>query len=257
MTSILIACIHLLSSCQVSKMAEGLGRAPETSLGVDPRVEFNKQTGRWEYEDDDGKSYEWNAAVNKWEPVLDDETIRAQQSAYSVQGVDESVPAQPVLEREQKKRKKKDQRQEQQANKKQKTERNTAVYVTKLPDDATVESIQACFSKAGLILEDADGNPRIKLYYDDKGNFKGEALIVYLQEASVELAVRLLDDTELELGNGKGNMSVKKAEWEHKKTAADSQAQGSSSNSNNGNGNQRQIEALKQKQGRRAEKLKK
>jgi len=74
--------------------------------------------------------------------------------------------------------------------------------------------IASVFSKAGVLLIGDDGEPRIKLYYDDDGNFKGEALVMYFKEGSVILAETLLDDTELELGGGHGNMKVKVAEYE-------------------------------------------
>jgi HIV Tat-specific factor 1 len=64
-----------------------------------------------------------------------------------------------------------------------------------------------------VLLIDDEGEPRIKLYYDDEGKFKGEALILYFKEGSVDLAVTLLDDTELEMGAGFGNMRVKEAEY--------------------------------------------
>ena len=60
-----------------------------------------------------------------------------------------------------------------------------------------------------------DGASRIKLYYDDEGRFKGEALVMYFKEGSVDLAVRLLDETELELGEGMGVMRVRVAEYDH------------------------------------------
>ena len=55
---------------------------------------------------------------------------------------------------------------------------NTAVYVTSLPDDVDVEELHQVFSRYGVIAESLDSDvPRIKLYTDDDGNFKGEALI--------------------------------------------------------------------------------
>lgn len=135
--------------------------------------------------------------------------------------------------------------------------RQTAVWVTHLPEGTTVALLQSVFSKAGLILEDGNGDPRIKMYYDEtSGAFKGEALIVYLQAESVDLAVRLLDETELELGSGKGNMLVKKAEWDKKKDGANgasSSASGSGAQTGASNGGG----ADKQKAKRRADKLKK
>jgi HIV Tat-specific factor 1 len=92
--------------------------------------------------------------------------------------------------------------------------KKTAVWVTNLPPNATPSKIASVFSKAGVLLDGDDGQPRIKLYYDDEGNFKGEALVMYFKEGSVTLAETLLDDTELELGSGYGNMRVKVAEYE-------------------------------------------
>lgn len=104
---------------------------------------------------------------------------------------------------------------------------NTAVYVSNLPTNPppSVELISQIFSKAGLILPDpATNEPRIKFYYHDDSEqsaarraFKGEALVVYLQPESVQLAVRLFDQTELELGSGKGLISVQEAKWDNKK----------------------------------------
>lgn len=108
--------------------------------------------------------------------------------------------------------------------------------------------IRDTFSKAGLIMEDADGEPRIKLYTDpETGRFKREALIVYLVENSVDLAVRLLDDSELVLGSGDGNMRVRKAEWD-------------ASAATNGEGATKKVqrtEEERKKIGKRAERQKK
>lgn len=69
------------------------------------------------------------------------------------------------------------------------------------------------FGKAGVLHVGDDGAPRIKMYYDDQGVFKGEALVMYFKEGSVDLAITLLDDTELVLGAGYGNMRVRVAEY--------------------------------------------
>lgn len=92
--------------------------------------------------------------------------------------------------------------------------KKTAVWVTNLPPTTTLETLSSVFSKAGVLLIGDDGEPRIKMYYDDEGKFKGEALVMYFKEGSVDLAIRLLDDTELEMGAGFGNMRVRVAEYE-------------------------------------------
>ena len=99
--------------------------------------------------------------------------------------------------------------------------RNTAVYVTGLPRDATAAEVSGVFSKAGLILLDAEGQPKIKLYTDSgTGVRNGDGLVVYYNEGSVTLAQELLDDTPLRLGDEQNRMKVAKADWGHKTTPA-------------------------------------
>lgn len=94
--------------------------------------------------------------------------------------------------------------------------KNTAVYVTGLPPDTTAEELAARFSKCGLLMEDDDEQPKIKLYAFEDGTFNGEALVVYFQEDSVMLALNLLDEAELRLGDSSTRMSVKRGEFGHK-----------------------------------------
>ena len=112
-----------------------------------------------------------------------------------------------------------------------KVRKNTSVFVSNLPDDVTVPELASYFSKCGIIMEDLQAavaakyanlaqkinssgtvasdaampknepTPKIKLYRDKEGNFKGEALIVFYKEESVALAVDLLDDSELRPGH--------------------------------------------------------
>ncbi|WYZ34901.1 hypothetical protein EsH8_I_001177 [Colletotrichum jinshuiense] len=103
---------------------------------------------------------------------------------------------------------------------------NTAVYVTGLPPDATVDEVHELFSrKAGVIAEEIDsGRPRIKMYTDENGNFKGDALIVFFKPQSVEMAIMLLDDTELRFEPGPAGapkMRVQAADSSYKKTKYD------------------------------------
>ncbi|EFJ47624.1 hypothetical protein VOLCADRAFT_91952 [Volvox carteri f. nagariensis] len=78
---------------------------------------------------------------------------------------------------------------------------NTNVYVTGLPLDVTVQEINEVFSKCGIVKVDEKGHPRIKLYKwvnGDKatGLLKGDALVSYLKEPSVELACRFLHQSQ-------------------------------------------------------------
>lgn len=85
--------------------------------------------------------------------------------------------------------------------------------------DADEEEIQHVFSKCGVIAEEIDsGRPRIKLYEDNKGQFKGDALVVYFRPESVNLAVQMLDDTDFRLGSESptGKMRVQAADFSYK-----------------------------------------
>lgn len=89
----------------------------------------------------------------------------------------------------------------------------TDVYVTNLPPGTTAELLASTFSRAGLLMTDDEGNPKVKLYTDSQGNFKGDALVSYFKQNSVDLACTLFDDTELVLGSGEGNIKVAQAEF--------------------------------------------
>ena len=91
--------------------------------------------------------------------------------------------------------------------------------MTGLPLDAEVEEIVERFSKCGVIEEDENGEPKVKMYARDDGTFSGEALVVYFKEDSVTLALTLLADAELRLGQASTVMTVSKADFAHKSTA--------------------------------------
>lgn len=54
------------------------------------------------------------------------------------------------------------------------------------------------FKKYGIIEEDIRTDlPKIKMYADDQGSFKGEAKVIYFKPQSVNLAITMLDGTDL------------------------------------------------------------
>ncbi|KAJ3517218.1 hypothetical protein NLJ89_g659 [Agrocybe chaxingu] len=212
-----------------------LGSYPQVQpafFADDPRIYFSKDSNTWRFEQDDGTELEFDAAKSAWTPLVDEGLVSRQQAAYSVAGVDESTPAAPVLKRESKKRKVEDYTsatapdegvaiKRGKADKKEKplTERkskNTAVYVTNLPLDTEQDELVERFSKCGVIEEDLDGEPKVKMYAREDGSFSGEALVVFFKEDSVILAVSLLDEAELRLGQPSTVMRVAKADFAHK-----------------------------------------
>lgn len=97
---------------------------------------------------------------------------------------------------------------------------NTAVYVTSLPLDVTVEEVHDTFKRFGIVAEEVDsGKPRIKLYTNDQGEFKGDALVVYFKPESIKLAVNMLDETDFRIGEEgpAGKMRVTEADRSYKK----------------------------------------
>ena len=88
--------------------------------------------------------------------------------------------------------------------------------MTSLPPDCTLEDISSVFSRCGVIAEEIDrGQPRIKMYENDQGQFKGDALIVYFRPESVNLAIQMLDDTSLRFGDAE-RMKVQAADFSYK-----------------------------------------
>jgi len=90
-----------LRTCRMPDNAPVFGKFDQ-----DPRVHFDKIAGKWQYEDEDTEQeYEWTGQI--WIPLVctkdicerhihisdqvDEELWKAQQAAYSVEGVDESV----------------------------------------------------------------------------------------------------------------------------------------------------------------------
>ncbi|KAL6886578.1 hypothetical protein HDV57DRAFT_515680 [Trichoderma longibrachiatum] len=213
----------------------------------DERISFSKLDNKFIAVHDDGTEFEFDAELKKWVPTeeepLDEDLDDLREYSGTPAGGDAL----------QKKRKHEEENGDEKSggskparSKKQKPppqpKQNTAVYVTGLPADATVEEVHDLFSrKAGVIAEEIDsGKPRIKMYTDAEGNFKGDALVVFFKPESVNMAIMLLDDTEFRfLPNGatEGRIRVQAADSSYKKTQYDQENTGEASN---GNGQKRQ-----------------
>lgn len=80
--------------------------------------------------------------------------------------------------------------------------KTTAVYVSGLPLDITKEELIAFMAKCGIIKKDTEtGEYKVKLYEDEQGRPKGDALVVYFKRESVDLAMQILDESEFRAGS--------------------------------------------------------
>ncbi|KAL9010557.1 MAG: hypothetical protein Q9173_004514, partial [Seirophora scorigena] len=194
---------------------------------ADDRISFSKLDSKFILETDDGQEFEFDDALKRWVPALDNALLEQQRQAYAVQGVDESEPAQPLKKKRKQEYVNGEDETGGRANTSKKTKptaeprerKNTAVYVTNLPLDVSVQEVSDVFSRCGVIAEEIDrGKPRIKLYADDNGNFKGDALILYFRAESVDLAIQMLDDSDFRLGQAApgGKMRVAAADFSYK-----------------------------------------
>ncbi|KAI1280960.1 hypothetical protein F5Y07DRAFT_314131 [Xylaria sp. FL0933] len=199
----------------------------------DERISFSRLDNKFIGVLDDGSEFEWDPQLKRWVASIDEELLAQQQSAYGGSSRGGASDDNSSATNNHANRKRKNGSAEQNANKRQR--QNTAIYVTGLPLDVTVDEVHEVFSrKCGVIAEEIDsGRPRIKLYTDDKGNLQGDALIVFFKPQSVEMAIMLLDDTDFRYtasGLSSGRMRVQAADSKYKKTHYDKEGEDDAGN---------------------------
>jgi HIV Tat-specific factor 1 len=69
---------------------------------ADDRISYSKLDNKFLLVQEDGTEFEFDDAIKRWIPVVDEALLEEQQKAYAVQGVDENEP----VEAQRKKRKK-------------------------------------------------------------------------------------------------------------------------------------------------------
>uniref|UniRef100_H3HCJ4 RRM domain-containing protein n=1 Tax=Phytophthora ramorum TaxID=164328 RepID=H3HCJ4_PHYRM len=160
---------------------------------------------------EDGKRYVFDAESKTYvtpEDKIEDELASLQQAMVEADAKKERVDqprgkennmeaAAEVAEAEAAKMRKK--KKKKNKNKWKKSKSNTWVYVNGLPLDITVQEVHDHFAKCGVIQSDiGTGEPRIKLYENkESSGLNGDGTVCYMKEASVELAVQLLDKSQI------------------------------------------------------------
>jgi HIV Tat-specific factor 1 len=170
----------------------------------------------------DGTVYEWDAEKKGWFPKIDDYFLAAYQANYGLAQPETtptdpapSAPAvQPVAGTQHPAGGENPTPDEQSSassedgarKRKQEPEegwfeieesKNHNIYVSGLPHDVTPEEFEQLMSKYGIVMEDDDGEPKLKLYRDASGEVKGDGRCCYLKIESVGLALQLLDGMQL------------------------------------------------------------
>ena len=93
------------------------------------------------------------------------------------------------------------------------TSKSTKVYVSNLPTSVTEESFVELMSKCGMVEFDIrTKKPKVKLYKDSENVPKGDGLCSYIKPESVQLALTILDGSEVD-GN---KITVERAKFEMK-----------------------------------------
>lgn len=168
----------------------------------------------------DGTVYIWDRDKNAWFPKVDEDFLAHYQMNYGfteTNKTDDKKQAEEVETKE-----------TEDENLKRKLppkepawfemddEHNTKVYVSNLPLDITEEEFLSVMQKFGLVMRDVDtGKMKIKLYSEPgTDQLKGDALCTYIKVESVELALKLLDGSDI---RGK-KIKVERAKFQMKGT---------------------------------------
>lgn len=200
----------------------------ETKVEDSGDNEVKTQEGVFGFENDthtytdpnDGSVYFWDKEKNAWFPKVDEDFMARYQMNYGFEDANrvETKPqeqqsqVQAKIDKEKRKMEAKKKAQEPPTWFEVDEAHNTAVYVSGLPLDITMDELTEFFNKCGLIARDEKGKDRIKLYKDSNGQPKGDALCIYIKVESVDLALKILDKSQI---RGK-TLSVQRAKFQMK-----------------------------------------
>ncbi|KXN70326.1 hypothetical protein CONCODRAFT_70789 [Conidiobolus coronatus NRRL 28638] len=192
-------------------------------------VQFDDEYEFWFYIDKSDKLvYRYDDKLKAWFPQLDNKLETTQQSIYGGDNDDNDQVLSVKEKRAQFKAKQKEKQEQEKLDLQQK--QNTSIYVTGLPKDVEEIELKETFEKYGLIMEDLiTEKPRIKIYKNEAGECKGDALITYFKHESVPLAITLLDESPLRPGDSL-LMRITQAEFS-KKSSRENDEEGNNDSS--------------------------
>lgn len=218
-----------------------VAKNPDLRNSVDDRVSLDKDS-QWIFEDGDTE-YVYNFILEQW---VGTERFNGDENGDEGEKTEENGPDSSkkrqntaTLDREEeqnkqtikriKKEKIQAMKDEISRLKKQKAQagdtpgekQSKGVYISALPSDITQKELAETFSKYGVIALDLQSEPRVKLYHDENGNFKNEALVMYHAKESAQMAVEMLDDSFIRPpSSGLQKIKVQIALFDSEKTAS-------------------------------------
>ncbi|XP_067216313.1 17S U2 SnRNP complex component HTATSF1 [Linepithema humile] len=207
-----------------NKNSDGMKKKESICPEVSATGAFGFENDTHTYTDpNDGSVYFWDKEKNAWFPKVDEDFMARYQMNYGFTDTSVSQPKPPEPEQPPPPQKAKEEKEQRKAEAKRKAQEpptwfevdeahNTAIYVSGLPLDITIEELTQLFAKCGLIARDERGKDKIKLYKDGNGEPKGDALCTYIKVESVDLALKILDGSQI---RGK-TLSVQRAKFQMK-----------------------------------------
>lgn len=169
----------------------------------DPKASAKSQTDAFGFENDthtytdpnDGSVYFWDKEKNAWFPKVDEDFMAKYQMSYGFTDTSsppDIQPKPPEPKQPPSSQRIKDEKEQRRMEAKRKAQEpptwfevdeahNTAIYISGLPLDITIEELTQLFAKCGLIARDERGKDKIKLYKDGNGEPKGDALCTYIK----------------------------------------------------------------------------
>lgn len=144
---------------------------------LDPRLVLDKASQRWLFEEGD-QEYEYDYIKEQWVNT-------------SKRSLSEDDTNKEDIKRQ---RKQDMSKLKEELNSLKQKKKNSSIFISNLPVDSGFSEIEETFSKYGKISVGKDEKPRIKMYTNEKGSFKGEALIIYSNPESALLAIEMMDN---------------------------------------------------------------
>lgn len=182
-------------SCDGKKSSDGTKKKEDSGPETSATDAFGFENDTHTYTDpNDGSVYFWDKEKNAWFPKVDEDFMAKYQMNYGF--TDMNIPQPPSQPPEAKQspssKKTKEEKEQRKLEAKRKAQEpptwfevdeahNTAIYVSGLPLDITIEELTQLFTKCGLIARDERGKDKIKLYKDGNGEPKGDALCTYIK----------------------------------------------------------------------------